>query len=89
MPWLIFIMEQKLIGEVSHYFDHLGVAIVKFNREVKVGEIIHFKSAHTDFTQTINAMQYDHQDIKNAKKGQDVGVKVDEKTKEGDKVYEV
>ncbi len=82
-------MEQKPIGNVSHYYDHLGVAIVKFNREVKIDEAVHFKGAHTDFVQTINAIQFDHQDIKSAKKGQDVGIKVDQKTREGDKVYEV
>lgn len=81
-------MEQKPIGEVLHYYGHLGVAIVKFNREVGLGETIHFKGAHTDFVQTIDSMQYDHKEIKAAKKGQDLGIKVKEKTREGDKVYE-
>lgn len=81
-------MEQKPIGEILHYYGHLGVAILKFNREVSLGERIHFKGARTDFVQTIDSMQYDHKDIKAAKKGQDVGIKVKEKTREGDKVYE-
>jgi putative protease len=81
-------MEQKPIGEVLHYYGHLGVAVVKFNREVKVGEKIHFKGAHTDFIQTIGSIQHEHQNIESAKKGQDVGVKVDEKVREGDEVFE-
>ncbi len=82
-------MEQKPIGEITHYFSHIGVAIVKFNKGVEVGETVHFKGAHTDFTQTIDSMQYDHKEIGKAKKGQEVGVKVSEKVREGDEVYEV
>ncbi len=79
----------KPIGEVSHYYDKIGVAIVKFNRTVKIGEEINFKGENTDFNQKIESMQYDHKEIKNAKKGQEVGIKVDEKVHEGNKVYPV
>ena len=81
--------EKKPIGEITHYYGNIGVAIVKFNRTVKVGEEVSFKGTHTDFTQKIDSMQYDHKDIDGAKKGQEVGIKVNEKVKEGDKVYEV
>ena len=80
-------MEEKPIGEVTHYYDKIGVAVVKFSSAVKVGEMVKFKGTHADFTQQINSMQYDHKDIDGAKKGQEVGMKVDEKVKEGDKVY--
>ena len=78
---------EKPIGEVTHFFSGIQVAIVKFNREIKVGEIIKFKGATTDFSQEIDSMQYDHKDIKSAKKGQEVGIKVKEKLREGDEVY--
>lgn len=81
-------MEEKPIGKITHYYGKIGVAIVKFNREVKVGETVHFKGPHTDFTQQISSMQYDHKDIQSAKKGQEVGIKVDQKIREGDEVYE-
>ena len=81
--------EPKQIGEITHYFSHLGVGIFKFNRTVKVGEKIHIKGATSDFVQTLSSMQYDHKDIEAAKKGQEVGIKIDEKVREGDKVYEV
>lgn len=80
--------EEKPIGEVTHYFGKIGVAIVKFNRQVKVGEMIHFRGAHTDFTQKIESMQYNHKNINQAKKGQEVGIKVEQKVREGDEVYE-
>jgi len=81
-------MEEKPIGKITHYYGKIGVAIVKFNREVKVGERVHFKGPHTDFTQQLSSMQYNHQDIESAKKGQKVGIKVEQKVREGDEVYE-
>ena len=77
------------IGEVTHYYSHLEVAIVKFNRPVKVGERVSFKGATTDFKETIKSMQFDHQDIAEAKKNQEVGIKVGNKVREGDHVYAV
>lgn len=80
--------EPQPIGEVTHYYGGLGVAIVKFKKTVKVGDRLRFKGATTDFEETVKSMQYDHKDIKEAKKGKEVGIKVGEKVREGDKVYE-
>lgn len=80
---------EEIIGEVTHYYSKLGVAIVKFNRDVKVGEGVHFKGATTDFEEAIQSMQYDHKDIEVAKKGQEVGIKVSQKVREGDQVFQV
>ena len=82
-------MKENQIGEVTHYYSHLEVAIVKFSRKVKVGEAVHFKGATTDFVLTIGSIQFDHKDIDEAKKGQEVGIKVSEKVRQGDKVCEV
>lgn len=81
--------QAKPIGVVTHYYGGLGVAIVKFNKSVKVGDQIHFKGAHTDFNETVKSMQYDHQDIPEAKKNQEVGIKVGDKVREGDEVFAV
>lgn len=81
--------KEKVIGEVTHYYSHLEVAIVKFNRKVKIGETVHFKGHTTDFTETIKSMQYDHKDVDEAELGQEVGIKVSEKVRQGDKVHEV
>lgn len=77
----------KPIGEVTHFFSKLGVAIVKFNTKVSLGAKLHFKGANTDFKEMIKSMQYNHQPIKETKKGQEVGIKVSEKVREGDKVF--
>lgn len=78
----------KPIGEVTHYFGAISVAIVRFSKPVAVGAKVRFKGATTDFSESIRSMQYDHQDISEAKKGQEVGIKVEGKVREGDQVYE-
>lgn len=79
--------KEKPIGAVTHYYGGLGVAIVKFTTGVKIGEKVQFRGAHTDFEETIKSMQFDHKDIEEAKKGQEVGMKVKEKVREGDRVF--
>lgn len=79
--------EQKPIGVVTHYYGGLNVAIVKFNKTVKIGEKVSFKGHTTDFEETLKSMQYDHKEIKEAKKGQEVGIQVKEKVRDGDQVF--
>lgn len=81
--------EGKPIGEVTHFYGNLGVAIVKFNKKVEVGARLKFKGSTTDFEDTAKSMQYDHKDIDAAQKGQEVGIKVKGKAREGDLVYPV
>ena len=80
---------KKSIGVVTHYYGGIEVAIVKFKKAVKAGTEVKFCGATTDFSQKIKSMQYDHKDVASAKKGQEVGVKVDDKVREGDEIYEV
>ena len=54
---------------------------------LKSGDTIRVKGKDTDFEQVISQMQFDHKDIEEAKKGQEVGIKLDNKVKEGDIVY--
>ena len=65
------------------------MVIVKFNTAVAVGESVQFKGATTDFTHKIESMQLEHESIDKAKKGQEVGIKVGERVRTGDKVYKV
>ena len=80
--------KRKSIGEVTHYYGDLNVAVVKFDRTVKAGEKVQFKGATTDFEQTLDSMQLDHKAIAEVKKGKEVGIKVKDKVRAGDEVYE-
>ena len=81
---------EKLIGRITHYFSHLSVGIIELTGgELKVGDTIHFKGKHTEFTQTLDSMQIEHQTVTQAKKGKVVGIKVQEKVRENDQVFRV
>jgi len=79
--------KETLIGEITHYFTAIGVAIVKAKKNFKKGVRIHIKGATTDFYQDIYSMQLNHKDVSKASKGQQVGMKVDQRVREGDKIY--
>ena len=68
MPKKLVNKEEKPIGKVTHYFGGISVAIVKFNRTVKVGETVKFKGASTDFEETIETMQFDTKILKAPRK---------------------
>ncbi len=77
------------IGKVTHYFDHIRVAVLALSGPIKVGESLHFLGHSTDFKQTIGSMQVEHQSIEQAKAGDEVALKVDQKVHPGDKVYQL
>jgi len=79
-------LEEK-IGVVTHYFGHIPAGIVKLTGELKKGAKVHFKGATTDFTQTAESIQIDHKDITVAKKGDEIGIQVEQKVREGDEVF--
>ena len=79
-------MEEKLIGKITHYFDKISVAIIELSGVLKVGDRVHIKGHSTDFEQDISSIQIEHEDMKKAKKGDAIGVKIDEKVREGDEV---
>ena len=86
-PVLVKLKKEKPIGAVTHFFGNIKVAIVKFKAPVKVGAEVWFKGATTDFKQTIQSMQFDHKPVKIAKKGKEIGIKVNKKVREGDEVF--
>lgn len=80
--------EGKLVGKVTHYFSEIGVAVLKIAVPIKEGDEIRIIGGeNTDFTQAVSSMQIDHKEVKSAKKGDDVGLKVKEKVREGYKVF--
>ena len=77
----------KQIGTVTHYYDKIGVAVIKLIAPVKVGDTVKFSGHDQEFTQEVKSMQFEHQNIDKGKKGQEIAIKVDQSIKEKDKVY--
>lgn len=82
--------KEKPIGEITHYFSNIKVAVVNLNGTLEVGDEIRIVGGEdTDFNQKVESMEVDHKKVAKAKKGDDVGMKVDERAREGYKVYKV
>ncbi|MFH1290570.1 MAG: hypothetical protein ABIH92_04125 [Nanoarchaeota archaeon] len=77
------------IGVVTHYFDKVGVAAIKLSGGLKVGDKIQIKGGEVDFEQTIDSMQIQREDVKKAKAGDEIGIKVVQKANKGYKVFKV
>ena len=82
-------MTDTKVGEIIHYYDKIGVAVVKVLTPIKVGDRIKISGHDNEFEQEIASMQVEHQNIEQAKKGDDVGMKVEQPVKDGDEVYKV
>ncbi len=80
-------MKEELAGTVTHYFGKIGVAAIKLAKPLKAGDKLCFKGATTDFEDTIVSMQIGHEIVASAKKGAEIGLKVKDRVREGDKVY--
>jgi len=52
-----------------------------------VGDKILIEGATTSFEQTVDSMQVEHENIESAKKGDMVGMKVNDTVRPGDTVY--
>ena len=79
--------EEKEIGKISSYFSHVGVAAIKLSGSLKVGDKIHIKGHTTDFEVDVNNIQIERKEVKSAKKGGHIGIKVPEKVRPTDKVF--
>ena len=83
-------MAEEEIGFVEHFWGHLSVAGIKITKgPLRVGDTIHVKGHTTDFTETIQSMQINNQDVTEAQSGDDIGVKMVGKCRDHDKVYKV
>lgn len=77
------------IGKVTHYYDKIGVAVVELSGDLAAGDTIKISGYGREFTQEVDSMQIEHETIKEAKRGQTIGLRVDEKVKENDEIYKV
>lgn len=81
--------EGKVVGEITHYFPHVSAAVVKLSAPLKVGDRIKVVGGGNEFEQEVSSMQVDRKPIEEADKGDEIGLEVSEKVREGYKVYSV
>jgi putative protease len=64
------------VGEVSHFFDRINVAVIQLSNPLHKGDQVHFLGHGSDFTQEITSLQIEHEAVETATKGQEVAVRV-------------
>jgi len=77
------------VGNVSHFFSKISVAVVELTAPLRVGDTIAVKGMTTNFEQIVDSMQIEHKDVNEAKKGDSIGLKVKDRVREGDIVYRI
>jgi putative protease len=80
-------MADKPVGKITHYYDKIGVAVVELDKALKVGNTIKIVKGDTEFTQAVDSMQIDRKEVKSAKKGDSIGLKIDQPIRPGAQVF--
>ena len=80
----------QLIGSITHYFPHVEAAVLVVKQgTLKNGDTILIKGHTTRFEEIVESMQIDRAPIAEAKKGDEIGLRVRERVREHDQVYKI
>lgn len=79
--------QKEQLGKITHFYSKLGVGIIKLDKELKAGDEIQIKGNTSDFKQKVEELQLNHKNIDKGEKGQEVGVKLSQKVRDGDVVF--
>ena len=82
-------MAGKQIGQVTHYFDHINVAVIQLSEPLHIGDTIHILGHSSDFKQEVTSLQVEHRPIDEARPGDDVALKVIQAVHPSDKVFKL
>ncbi|MBA7598670.1 hypothetical protein ES703_05689 [subsurface metagenome] len=82
-------MPEEVVGNVSDFFARPVVAGIEMTGTLRVGDTIHIKGHTTDMELVVDSMQIDNVNVTEAKAGDSVGIKVDDRVRRGDLIYKV
>ena len=76
-------IEEKEVGKVIHWYDKIGVAVVKLSGALKQGDKIRVRRGEELADDSVLSMQVDHKDVESARAGDEIAIKLSGKAKEG------
>ena len=79
--------EEKEIGTVMSYYTNISVAAIRLTGALKINDQVRIKGNTTDFTQKIASLQINRKEVKSAKKGDEIGIKVIDRVRPNDRIY--
>ncbi len=77
------------IGRIKNFYSKLNVAEINADEDFKIGEEIVVKGENTYFRQVIESMEIKHKKVTEAKREQDVAIKLNERARKNDLVYAI
>ena len=77
------------IGTITHYYDHIQVAVLSLSDPLKVGDTIHVHGNMTDFTQQVDSIEIEHKKVESVSPGQEAALKLAQRAHEKDLIYKV
>lgn len=82
-------MMETQIGQITHFFNGISVAVLSLTDTLEVGDKIHILGHTTDFTQNVTSMEIDHTKVSSVSPGDDVALMVDEPVRVGDAILKI
>jgi hypothetical protein len=82
-------MTGQRVGQVTHYFDHISVAVLSLTADIRIGDTLHFLGHSTDFKQEVSSLQIEHKPVEGAKPGEEVAIKVTQRVHPNDAVFKL
>jgi hypothetical protein len=82
--------EGTKVGEVTHFFDKISVAVIKPDADFSIGDKvkIYDKEGNVVVEQEVSSMQIDGKEQSTVPSGTEFGMKVEGEVKEGFGVYQ-
>ncbi len=79
----------KEVGTITHYYSDLSVAVVAVASAFSKGDTLLIGKGEPFLKQKAISMQLEHQKIEKTRKGQEIGLKVQDKVRVGDRVFKI
>lgn len=83
------VREMQICGICEGYLDKIDVAIIKLTSSLREGDKIIFEKQDGLFEQEVKSMQINRKEVRLARTGSDIGMKVAMQPKVGTQVYKV
>lgn len=82
-------MSEHKVGEISHFYNEIGVAGINVTDVIHTGDLIHITGHTSDFTQTVGSIEIEHKHVEEAVAGDAIGLKVVDRARIHDEVFVV
>ncbi len=77
------------IGQVTHYYNKISVAVLALTGTLRVGDTVHVLGRTTDLQQEVTSLQIEHQAVDEAGPEHEVALGVERRVRPRDKVFKI